>query len=91
MYFVTKEEKNVITKISYWTGILKDYVNKEKSLRKTENKLVILIKKNKEKIKKMNTYLNKKTQTKKEENSVKDLRNSLHDNSFTSSLYPPDH
>ena len=39
----------------------------------------------------MNTYLNKETQTREERDSVKDLRNLLYDNNFTSSLYPPDH
>ena len=36
--------------------ILKDYVNKKKSTEKVESKLVSLIKKKEEKIKKMNTY-----------------------------------
>ena len=78
-------------KISYWTEILKYYVNKEKLLEKVENKLVIFIKENKEEIKKMDIYLDKETQIEEEENSVKDLQNFLHDNSSTSSLYPPDH
>ena len=91
MYFVTGKEKNIIMKISYWTKILKDYVNKKKSLEKVENKLMTFIKKNKKKIKKINTYSDKETQTEKERGNVKDLRNFLHDNSFTNSLYPPDH
>ena len=57
-------------KISYQTKILKDYVNKEKSLEKVGNKLVTLIKENKKEIRKMNTYLNKETQTKRERNSI---------------------
>ena len=91
MYFVTGKERNIIMKISYQTKILENYVNKEKSLEKTENKLVTFIKENRKKIRKMNTYSNKKTQTEKEKNSIKDLRNFLHDNSSTNSLYPPDH
>ena len=39
----------------------------------------------------MNTYFDKKTQTRKEENSVKDLRDFLHDNNSTNSLYSPNH
>ena len=61
MYFVTRKEKSIIKKISYWTKILKDYVNKKKSLKKVKNRLIILIKENKERIKKINIYLNKKT------------------------------
>ena len=38
----------------------------------------------------MNSYQDNKTQIKKEGNSIKDLRNSLQDNSFTDSLYPPE-
>ena len=39
----------------------------------------------------MDIYTNKKTQTEKERDSLKDLRNFSHDNSSTNSLYPPDH
>ena len=61
MYFVIRKEKNIIIKISYQTKILKNYVNKEKSLEKIENKLVIFIKENKKEIRKMNIYSDKKT------------------------------
>ena len=91
MYFTTRKERNIIMEISYWTEILKNYVNKEKPLEKTENKLVTFIKENKEEIRKMDTYSNKKTQTEEERDNVKDLQNFLHDNSSVSSLYPPDH
>ena len=87
MYFVIDKEKNIILEINYWTKILEDYVNKEKSLEKTKNKLIIFIKENKKEIKKINTYSNKKTQTKKEENNVEDLQNFLHNNNSTNSLY----
>ena len=49
------------------------------------------IKEKKKKIKKMNTYLDKETQTKKEKSNVKDLRNFLHDNSSTNNLYLVNH
>ena len=78
-------------KINYWTGILEDYINKEKPLKKTESKLVTFIKENKKKIKRMDTYSDKETQTEKERDSVKGPRDFLHDNSFTNSLYSPDH
>ena len=91
MYFVTDKEKDIMIEISYQIRILEDYVNKEKSLRKTKNKLVTLIKENKKEIKKMNTYSDKETQTRKEEGNVEDLRNLLHDNSSVSSLYLSDH
>ena len=58
---MTRKERNIMIEINYWTEILKNYVNKEKSLRKVKSKLVIFIKKNKEEIKKMDTYLDKKT------------------------------
>ena len=77
--------------ISYQTEILKNYVSKRKSLEKTRNKLVIFIKENKEEIRKINTYLDKKTQTKEERNNVKDLQDFLHDNSSVNSLYLLDH
>ena len=60
MYFVTREQRNIIMEISYQTEILKNYVNKEKPSGKTENKLVTLIKENKKEIKKMDIYLDKK-------------------------------
>ena len=73
MYFVTEKERNIIIKINYWTEILENYVNKEKSLKKIKSKLVTFIKENKKEIKKMNTYSDKKTQTEEERDSVKDL------------------
>ena len=73
MYFVTEKEKDIMIKISYWTKILKNYVNKEKPSRKTESKLVTLIKENKEEIKKINTYSDKETQTEKKRGNIKDL------------------
>ena len=91
MYFTTEKEKNIIMKINYQTEILKDYVNKEKPSGKVGNKLVILIKENKEEIKKMNIYSDKEIQIEEERDNVKDPSDFLHDNSFTSSLYPPDH
>ena len=91
MYFVTEKEKNIMMEISYWTEILKDYVNKEKSLEKVENKFVTLIKENKEEIKKIDIYSDKETQIEGEKDSVKDPQDLSHDNSSTSSLYPPDH
>ena len=39
----------------------------------------------------MNIYSNKETQTEEERDSVKDLQDFLHNNSFTSSLYLPDY
>ena len=39
----------------------------------------------------MDSYQDNVTQTKEERNSVKDLKNSLQDNSPTDSLYPPEH
>ena len=87
MYFTTEKQRNIIMEISYWTEILENYVNKEKSSGKTGNKLVTLIKENKKEIKKMDIYLNKEIQTKEERDSMKDP----HDNSSTSSLYSPDH
>ena len=39
----------------------------------------------------MNIYLDKKTQTEEEGNSIKDLQDFLHDNNFTNNLYSPDH
>ena len=57
-------------KISHWTEILENYVNKEKSSKKIGNKLVTFIKENKNEIKKMNTYSDKKTQTKEERNRM---------------------
>ena len=48
-------------KINYWTEILKNYVNKEKSLEKVKSKLVTFIKENKEEIRKMDTYSDKET------------------------------
>ena len=48
-------------KISYWTKILKNYINKEKSLGKVKNKLVTFVKENKEEIKKIDTYSDKET------------------------------
>ena len=53
--------------------MLKDYINKKKSLEKIKNKLVTFIKENKEEIKKRNTYSNKETQIKKEKSNIKDL------------------
>ena len=91
MYFTTEKEKNIIMEINYWTEILKNYVNKEKSSEKIKNKLVTFIKENKEEIKKMNTYLDKKIQIKEERNDVKDLQDFLYNNSSTNSLYPLDH
>ena len=38
----------------------------------------------------MDSYQDIKTQIEKEENSVKDLENSLQDNNFTDSLYSPE-
>ena len=73
MYFITGKEKNIMTEISYWTKILEDYVNKEKPLRKVGNELMTFIKENKKKIRKMDIYSDKETQTKKERDNVKDL------------------
>ena len=50
-----------------------------------------LIKENKKKIKRINTYSNKETQTKEERNNIKDLQDFLHNNSFTSNLYSLDY
>ena len=91
MYFTTGQEKNIMMKISYWTEILNNYVNKEKPSRKTENNLVTLIENNKKEIRKMNTYSDKETQTEEERDSVKGPQDFSHDNNSTSSLYPPDH
>ena len=91
MYFVTKKEKDIMMKISYWTKVLKDYVNKEKPSGKIESKLITLIEENKEDIRKMDTYSDKEIQTKKEESNVKSLQDFLHDNSSTNNLYLPDH
>ena len=60
MYFATRKERNIMMEISYQTEILENYVNKKKSSRKADNKLVTFIKENKKEIKKMDTYSNKK-------------------------------
>ena len=87
MYFVTRKQKNIIMKISHWTEILKDYVNKERPSGKTGSKLVTFIKENKKEIRKMDIYLNREVQTEEERDSIKNS----HDNSSTNSLYPPNH
>ena len=91
MYFTTEKERNIMMKINYQTEILENYVNKEKSSKKIENKLMTLIEENKKEIRKMNTYSDKKTQTKGKRDSVKGPQDLLHDNNSTSSLYSPDH
>ena len=91
MYFVTGKERNIIMKISHWTKILENYVNKGKPLRKVENKLIIFIKENKKEIRKMNIYSDKETQIEEEESSVEGLQDFSHDNSSISSLYSSDH
>ena len=87
MYFTIEKQRNLIMEISYWTKILEKYVNKEKSLEKAESKLVTFVEENKKEIKKINIYWNKEVQIEGEGDSVEDS----HDNSSTSSLYPPDH
>ena len=91
MYFTIRKEREIMIEISYWIGILENYVSKKKPSGKIENKLVTFIKKNKEEIRKINTYSDKKTQIEKERDNVEDLRNFLYDNSSTNNLYPPDH
>ena len=85
MYFANEKENKIMKEISHYITMLEDYVNKKKTSKKTENKLISLIKENKKTIRRMDTYLNTETQTEGERNSVKDLQ----DNSSESSLYPP--
>ena len=59
MYFTTGKQKNIMMKISHWTEILENYVDKEKPSGKTGSELVTFIEENKKEIKKMNTYLDK--------------------------------
>ena len=71
--------------------MLKDYVQKERSLRKNENKLMKTVLTNQETIQNMNTYHDQETQIKEEESNVKNPSSSSQDNSFTNNLYPPRH
>ena len=77
-------------KISYYVTILEKFIKKRKQIEKTESKLVKWIKMNQKIIEGMDSYHDNEIQTEEEESSVKDLRNSLQDNSFTDSLYPPE-
>ena len=69
---------------------MKDYVKKERSSKKNENKLVKIVIKNQETIRNMNIYYDQETQT-EEEDSIKNLSSSLQDNSSTNSLYSSRH
>ena len=59
MCFTTEKERDIITKINYWTKLLEDYINKETLSEKIGNKLLTVIKEKKMKIKKMDTYTDK--------------------------------
>ena len=78
-------------KISYYVIILKEFIEKEKQTRKVESELVKQIKINQETIKKMNSYQDNLIQTEEEKNSIKNLENTLQDNSLINSLYSPEH
>ena len=84
--FVTGKEKKVMEKISYYVTILEEFIKKKKQIGKTESELVNWVKTNQKTIKEMDSYQDSETQTEKEGGSVKNLRNSLQDNSPTDDL-----
>ena len=89
--FVIEKEERIIEKISYYVTILKKFIEKKKNIEKVENELTNWVKINQETIKEIDSYQDNIIQIKKEENSIKNLENSLQDNSLTDSLYSSEH
>ena len=71
--------------------MLENYVQKERSSRKNENKLVETVLTNQEAIQNMNTYYDQEIQTEEEKSSVRNPSSSSQNNSFTNDLYPLEH